>query len=118
MIPRPAGRTAPRTTPVPLPRPVAGPPGRPASGAESGRDLFIDVLRLLGMALVVLQHWSMPVLSFADGRIAAGNALSAGNMWLVTWVSQVMPLIFFAGGAAGAISFGRAARRGLPAPAW
>ncbi|MEU6740312.1 acyltransferase family protein [Streptosporangium sandarakinum] len=124
MIPRPAGRTAPRTAPatVPLPRvaprPAAGPPGRPAPGAEPGRDLFIDVLRLLGMALVVLQHWSMPVLSFAGGRIATGNALSAGNMWLVTWVSQVMPLIFFAGGAAGAISFGRAARRGLPAPAW
>ncbi|GGQ07655.1 acyltransferase [Streptosporangium pseudovulgare] len=127
VIPRPAGRTAPRTAPVtvPLPRPavaprpVAGPPpGRPAPGAEPGRDLFVDVLRLLAMALVVLQHWSMPVLSFADGRISTGNALSAGNMWLVTWVSQVMPLIFFAGGAAGAISFGRAARRGLPAPAW
>ncbi|MEV4183170.1 acyltransferase [Streptosporangium canum] len=86
--------------------------------APPGRDVFIDVLRLFGMALVVLQHWSMPVLSFADGRISTGNALSAGGAWVVTWISQVMPLVFFAGGAANAISWRGAVRRGGTVPAW
>ncbi|WP_214109327.1 acyltransferase [Acrocarpospora catenulata] len=67
------------------------------------RDRFIDVLRVFGMVLVVVQHWTMPVLAYADGRITTGNALAA--IPLVTWVSQVMPLVFFAGGAANAISF-------------
>ncbi|OUC81224.1 acyltransferase family protein [Streptosporangium minutum] len=89
-----------------------------AAPAPPGRDAFIDVLRLFGMALVVLQHWSMPVLSFADGRISTGNALSAGGAWVVTWISQVMPLVFFAGGAANAISWRGAVRRGGTVPAW
>ncbi|MFI6453370.1 acyltransferase [Streptosporangium amethystogenes] len=101
MIPGPATRPAVRTAPAP-----------------AGRDPFIDVLRVFGMALVVLQHWSMPVLSFADGRITTGNALATGNGWMITWISQVMPLVFFAGGAAGAISRRAAVRRGDATPAW
>lgn len=90
-------------------RTTAGPPGR---------DVFIDVLRLAGIALVVLQHWSMPVLSFADGRISTGNALSAGGAWVITWISQVMPLVFFAGGAANAISWRGSVRRGGTVSGW
>ncbi|MBB2911418.1 hypothetical protein FHS43_002691 [Streptosporangium becharense] len=92
---------------------------RPATRTASAvRDPFIDVLRLLGIALVVLQHWSMPVLSFAGDRLATGNALAAGNGWMITWVSQVMPLVFFAGGAANAISRRAAVRRGGAPAAW
>ncbi|GAA0914213.1 acyltransferase [Nonomuraea longicatena] len=83
--------------------------------APPRRDTFIDLLRVFGMALVVLQHWTMPVLSYDGVRLATGNALSAPGVWVVTWLSQVMPVVFFAGGAANAISFARA-RRG--APAW
>lgn len=101
MTPHPATRPAARTAP-----------------ASTGRDPFIDVLRVFGMTLVVLQHWSMPVLSFTDGRISTGNALTAGSGWLITWISQVMPLVFFAGGAAGAISRRAAVRRGDTTPAW
>ncbi|MER6826146.1 acyltransferase family protein [Streptosporangium sp. NPDC000563] len=104
--------TAPVTA-VPLPRTAP----RPAS-ARAARDPFIDVLRVFGMVLVVLQHWSMPLLSFADGRISTGNALAVGNGWMITWFSQVMPLVFFAGGAANAISRRSAARRGEATPAW
>ncbi|GAA3022296.1 acyltransferase family protein [Streptosporangium longisporum] len=78
----------------------------------------MDVLRVFGMALVVLQHWSMPLLSFDEGRIVTGNALATGNAWAITWISQVMPLVFFAGGAAGAISRRSAARRGDTPAAW
>jgi hypothetical protein len=100
-----------------IPSPATRPTARTAP-APTGRDPFIDVLRVFGMALVVLQHWSMPVLSFADGRITTGNALATGNGWVITWISQVMPLVFFAGGAAGAISRRAAIRRGDATPAW
>ncbi|MFF3437266.1 acyltransferase [Streptosporangium sp. NPDC002721] len=110
------------TPPLPLTSPLATiPTPRTASRtapAPAGRDPFIDVLRVFGMVLVVLQHWSMPLLSFADGRITTGNALAAGNGWMITWISQVMPLVFFAGGAANAISRRNAARRGEATPAW
>ncbi|GAA3161358.1 acyltransferase [Planomonospora alba] len=104
------------TRPAPAPPRPAPPPAPPRQ--PPGRDLFVDVLRLFGIALVVLQHWSMPVLSFAGDRITTGNALASGNAWAVTWISQVMPLVFFAGGAANAISHRGAARRGLAGPAW
>ncbi|MEU8173563.1 acyltransferase [Microbispora hainanensis] len=80
-----------------------------APAAPAPRDRFIDVLRVFGMVLVVVQHWTMPVLSYAQGRLTTGNALAA--IPYVTWISQVMPLVFFAGGAANAISFRSAARR-------
>ncbi|WP_249349524.1 acyltransferase [Microbispora sp. H10836] len=80
-----------------------------APAAPAPRDRFIDVLRVFGMVLVVVQHWTMPVLSYAQGRLTTGNALAA--VPYVTWISQVMPLVFFAGGAANAISFRSAARR-------
>ncbi|MBG0831184.1 acyltransferase [Planomonospora sp. ID67723] len=104
------------TRPAPARPPLVPPPAPPL--APPGRDLFVDVLRLFGIALVVLQHWSMPVLSFAGGEITTGNALASGNAWAVTWISQVMPLVFFAGGAANAISHRGAVRRGHAGPAW
>ncbi|MFI6599577.1 acyltransferase family protein [Nonomuraea sp. NPDC050536] len=88
---------------------------RPATTATAGRDPFIDVLRVFGMALVVLQHWTIPVLAYDGARLTTGNALSTPGVWVITWISQVMPLVFFAGGAANAISFGRTH---LPAPQW
>ncbi|MEV4898507.1 hypothetical protein AB0K48_55160, partial [Nonomuraea sp. NPDC055795] len=83
-------------------------PPRQVVQAPARRDTFIDLLRVFGMALVVLQHWTIPVLSYDGGRLTTGNALATPGVWVVTWISQVMPLVFFAGGAANAISFGRA----------
>ncbi|MEV4175835.1 acyltransferase [Nonomuraea sp. NPDC049709] len=100
-----------------LDRPIAAPaePRRTAGARPAGRDPFIDLLRVVGMALIVFQHWTIPVLSYDGDRLTTGNALSTPGVWVVTWVSQVMPLVFFAGGAANAISFGRSDRA---APPW
>lgn len=98
-----------------LERPLTAPPARPPVRQKTARDPFIDVLRVFGMALVVLQHWTIPVLAFDGGRLTTGNALATPGVWVVTWISQVMPLVFFAGGAANAISYGRAVGGG---PAW
>ncbi|GGS69489.1 hypothetical protein GCM10010156_30310 [Planobispora rosea] len=114
VLTRPAPGSAARRAPL---TPPSGPPASPLAPAP-GRDLFIDVLRLFGIALVVLQHWSMPVLSFTGEEIVTGNALASGNAWIITWISQVMPLVFFAGGAANAISRRGAVRRGATGPAW
>ncbi|MEV0618666.1 acyltransferase [Nonomuraea sp. NPDC050404] len=103
-----------------LDRPTAAAvqPRRTAVARPAGRDPFIDLLRVFGMVLIVFQHWTIPVLSFDDGRLTTGNALATPGVWVVTWLSQVMPLVFFAGGAANAISFGGAAKSGRAAPAW
>ncbi|PZG10104.1 acyltransferase family protein [Nonomuraea aridisoli] len=90
---------------------------RPAAALPRGRarDPFLDLLRVAGMALVVLQHWTIPVLAYDGVRLSAGNALSTPGVWVVTWLSQVMPLVFFAGGAANAIAFERS---GAAPQAW
>ncbi|WP_308249967.1 acyltransferase family protein [Sphaerisporangium fuscum] len=94
-------------------------PAAVGTGARRpGRDLFIDLLRLFGIAMVVLEHWSIPVLSYADGRITTGNAFAAPGAFVITWISQVMPLVFFAGGAANAISHRSHRSRGGSDPLW
>ncbi|WP_439376994.1 acyltransferase family protein [Amycolatopsis lexingtonensis] len=75
---------------------------------QTSRDRFLDVVRAGAILAVIAQHWVMPVLSYSDGHLATGNALATPGWWVVTWLSQVMPLVFFAGGAAGLISFRRA----------
>ncbi|MFI6306831.1 acyltransferase [Amycolatopsis thailandensis] len=75
---------------------------------KQGRDRFLDIVRAVAILAVVVQHWGMPVLSYADGKLSTGNALATPGWWVITWLSQVMPLVFFAGGAANLISLGRA----------
>lgn len=72
------------------------------------RDRFLDLIRTLAVVGVVVQHWTMPVLGYSDGTLTTGNALATPGWWVVTWLSQVMPLVFFAGGAANLISLRRA----------
>ncbi|MCK2216854.1 acyltransferase [Actinomadura sp. ATCC 31491] len=103
LLERPAAPAAP-------PSPPSSPPAR-----RAGRDPFVDLLRVAGMALIVFQHWTIPVLAYDGARLTAGNALATPGVWVVTWLSQVMPLVFFAGGVANAISFARA---GDGAPRW
>lgn len=82
----------------------------PAVPPATGRDRFVDVLRLAAMALVIAQHWLMPVLALEDGVLHTGNAFARDWVWPVTWIGQVIPVVFFAGGAAAALSLRR--RRG------
>lgn len=100
---KPGGMTTQLERRAPTRTPPAGP----------GRDRFVDVLRVFAIGLVVLQHWLMPVLSYDDGRLITDNAFSGPGGWAVTWISQVMPLVFFAGGAASAMSLDGRRRRSL-----
>ncbi|MFF2410291.1 acyltransferase [Streptomyces sp. NPDC058092] len=69
------------------------------------RDPFIDVIRALCVLAVISQHWLMPVLAYENGHLSTGNALASPGWWIVTWLTQVMPMVFFAGGAANYFSF-------------
>ncbi|GHC72545.1 hypothetical protein GCM10007079_05840 [Nocardiopsis terrae] len=106
-------------------RPPAPAPGRAAVPVRTsprpggGRDRFLDALRLFVMVLVVAQHWWLPVLTVqSEGELAAGSVLSTPGGFALTWVSQVMPLIFFVGGAANLISWRSASARGESASVW
>jgi peptidoglycan/LPS O-acetylase OafA/YrhL len=90
------------------------PVGPAASTSRPPRDRFIDLLRATAVVTIVCLHWLMPVVSYDDGVLSTANALTLGPGWAITWVAQVMPLIFFAGGAAAAMSLD--ARRRRPAP--
>ncbi|GAA3054113.1 Acyltransferase family protein [Actinokineospora globicatena] len=72
---------------------------------RAARDPFLDVIRVAAVLLVVGQHWLMPVLASDGSTVETGNALTTPGWWLLTWLSQVMPVVFFAGGAANLHSF-------------
>ncbi|MEV2278253.1 acyltransferase family protein [Nocardiopsis sp. NPDC049922] len=107
---------------LPAPRPASTADTRPGTGSAPrplpGRDRFLDALRLLVMVLVVLQHWWYPVLTGGPGTLAMDSVLAVPGASAMTWVSQVMPLIFFVGGAANLISRRSAAARGVAATTW
>lgn len=69
------------------------------------RDPFVDVLRTCAIMVVACGHWIMPVLSRHGSTLTAGNALATPGWWLLTWPLQVMPVFFFAGGAANQHSY-------------
>jgi fucose 4-O-acetylase-like acetyltransferase len=92
-------------------RPAAAPTGR-------ARDPFIDVLRTCAILVVVCGHWIMPVLSRQGDTLVAGNSLATPGWWLLTWPLQVMPVFFFAGGAANLHSHAAALRRGGTTRGW
>ena len=79
------------------------------------RDLFIDALRVVSVAVVVVGHWLTTTVIWEDGRIDGENALSViSETHIATWLFQVMPLLFFVGGFANARSLQRHGRAYLP----
>lgn len=90
-----SARTAPLPTAAVRGSAVAGPATRPTT-----RDPFLDVLRAVGTVAVILAHWLMPQVSWDGAALHVTNVLGEGAGWIVTWVIQVIPLMFFVAGAA------------------
>jgi hypothetical protein len=57
------------------------------------------------MLAVVLGHWIMPMLGYANHTITVGDSFSTPGWWTLTWVMQVMPVFFAVGGAANFHSY-------------
>lgn len=64
------------------------------------RDRLVDALRVFAMLVVVVGHWLMAVIWLQpDGDVVILNALDDHpGLQLLTWLFQVMPLFFLAGG--------------------
>lgn len=91
-----------------LTRPTPTPTGPPLPA--SGRDTFVDAVRALGTVSVVTLHWLMAEASWDGRTLQIGNALHHGGAWILTWPMQVLPLLFFAAGAAAAYQHAAAGR--------
>jgi fucose 4-O-acetylase-like acetyltransferase len=63
------------------------------------RDRFIDAVRAGSLLIVVLGHWLMATVIVQGDHLVGANALtSIPALQLATWLLQVMPLFFIAGG--------------------
>lgn len=67
------------------------------------RDRAIDVARIAALVVVMFGHCALLLATIDDRGVRIGNLLGAlPDLAPITWVVQVMPLFFLAGGAAGA----------------
>jgi fucose 4-O-acetylase-like acetyltransferase len=89
------------------------------TATPTDRDRYVDLLRLVSIAVVVFGHWLMAVVTFSDGSFSGTNALEEiDGLWVLTWFLQVMPLFFFVGGFSNLRSWTSTERKGLGYPAF
>ncbi|ORA33480.1 acyltransferase family protein [Mycobacterium aquaticum] len=70
------------------------------------RDRAVDVARLAALVVVMFGHCALLLATIDAGGVEIGNILGAiPGLAPITWILQVMPLFFLAGGAAGAYSW-------------
>lgn len=75
------------------------------------RDRLVDAVRAISLLVVVMWHWVFTTIVWApDGPHATNPIGVTRGLWLATWLFQVMPLFFFAGGYVHS--------RGYAGPAW
>ncbi|MCE0488233.1 acyltransferase family protein [Ornithinimicrobium sediminis] len=79
------------------------------------RDVVIDVVRVLSLAVVVALHCVYVRLTLVDGDLVAQTAIGGPVIAALTWVLQVMPLFFVAAGFANTRMVDRCAREGTSA---
>lgn len=86
---------------------LAGPPiDRVVQQTPDDRDRFIDAIRAFAIVIVVLGHGFLALVAWHDQVPRAGNLLSEyPTGQLITWLFQVMPLFFFAGGYSNTASW-------------
>ncbi|MFB9909139.1 acyltransferase family protein [Allokutzneria oryzae] len=76
------------------------------------RNPVIDAVRIGSVALVVFVHWFGAYVTWDNGTVRAGIALAGPVVWALTWLFQVMPLVFVAGGYANTAGVDAARARG------
>ncbi|HUY74488.1 MAG TPA: acyltransferase [Candidatus Dormibacteraeota bacterium] len=77
-------------------------------GQTTGRDRFMDLLRLGSLLAIVAGHWLGIVPNVQGGVISGVMVYDVDpRYWPATWLFDVIPLFFFVGGFANAISYRR-----------
>lgn len=84
-----------------------------AEKTPTGRDRYIDLLRVASLGTVVIGHWLMASVTVGDdGRAEVGNLLAVvPGLQLLTWALQIMPVFFFVGGFSHALSYRSLSRK-------
>ena len=73
--------------------------GALADRTPADRERYVDFLRAFSIAVVVVGHWLLAVVSWGPRGISGDSALELiPGTWTLTWILQVMPLFFFVGG--------------------
>ena len=86
-----------------------------AANTPAGRDRAVDVVRIGALLVVMFGHCALLLATIDSGGLHIGNLLGEiPAIAPITWVVQVMPLFFLAGGAAAAYSW----HRGTPWGTW
>lgn len=95
------------------------PTARAVEQTPPDRDRVVDAARAVSLVVVVAGHSIMAVVAWVDGVPRLGNLLAAFP-WTqaITWLFQVMPLFFVAGGAANTLSWQRHDARGGSYATW
>lgn len=79
------------------------PAGSAVTAPAGNRDRAIDVARLSALVVVMFGHCALLLATIDSDGLWIGNILGElPALTPITWVVQVMPLFFFAGGAAAA----------------
>jgi hypothetical protein len=77
-----------------------------AANTPATRDRAVDVIRIAALIVVIFGHCALLLATVDSGGLHIGNLLGElPAIAPITWVVQVMPLFFLAGGAAGAYSW-------------
>lgn len=88
-------------------------PRNAAGATPAGRDRVIDFVRAASLAVVILGHWLMAAVTVTESGIRGRNVLAdLPSLQPLTWLLQVMPLFFVAGGLANLVSWRSVQRRG------
>lgn len=70
-----------------------------AEGGAASRDRVIDLLRAGATTTVVVYHWVFTIIVWRPDGPHADNPIGyVSGLWSLTWVLQVLPLFFMAGG--------------------
>lgn len=86
-----------------------------ADDSSPGRDRAVDVARLAALVMVMFGHCALLLATIDAGGLQVGNLLGEiPALRPITWLVQVMPLFFLAGGAAGSYGW----RPGTPWGTW
>ena len=87
---------------MPLTKPMSDVRGI-AKASAADRDRAVDVARLAALVIVMFGHCALLLATFDTDGLRIGNLLGElPAIAPITWIVQVMPLFFLAGGAAGA----------------
>jgi hypothetical protein len=105
------------TTPAAAAQPSAA---QLAAATPATRDRFVDLLRVVSLATVILGHWLMAAVSSTPGGgLEAGNLLAeVPALQPLTWLFQIMPVFFLVGGFSHALSYRSLRRRAGSAAAY